>query len=213
MYIANFTPDPVEWQHVGVVGTLEPDDITEFDDARAKHILNKWGARGLLKVDYEDKGREDELREQAMKMWRRFWERQVTNFNQHNEVLKNENKAYIRPPRHIEEKARELNIELVGPWKIEKVQPGADPKEFESMKSELSELKSMVSDMASMMKSVAQQRDDAIIDQFKDLDSANFREWVEDNLAKIRTYPGPIQTLIESRWSSTQGGELYPLTA
>jgi len=211
MYIANFTPDVIKWQHVGVNGKLEPDDITEFDDARGKHILNKWGQRGLIRISYEDKGNEDEKRAEAMDVYNRFWIRQISIFNQHNESLKNENKPYVHPQRQLEDKAKEFKIDLVGPWKVVQPPEGADPKEIAAMKDEMSELRAMMTELMDVTKDATKQRDGAYIEQFADLSTTDFRTWIESNLAKIRKWPNGVQALIKARWDSTQSGEMYPL--
>lgn len=213
MYIANFTPDTIEWMHGGKTGQLEEGDILEFEDASGKHILNKWGARGLLRVGYEDKGNEAELREKGMKIYNRFWQRHISVFNQHNESLKNENKPYVHPDPKTEEKAAELGVELVGPWKMITPAAGVDVKKLETMEGEMAELKKMVSDLANVTKEATQQRDNALIEQFSGLDDLDFRAWMDMSLAKIRKWPEGIRALVRVKWDTTQSGEVYPLEA
>ena len=86
MIIANFTPDTIQWMHVGQVGKLKPDDVGEFPDNRAKHILNRWGPRGLLQIGLNDN--REAKRVEAMEIYKQFWFNQISNFNQMNEVRK-----------------------------------------------------------------------------------------------------------------------------
>ena len=213
MFIANFTPDVIEWMHVGVTGYLKPDDIEEFDDKRGRHILNKWGARGLLRMDFRDGDKEDEKRVEAMRTYTRFWGRHIEIFNQHNNSLENENKPYVHPSLQTEEKAKEFGIKLVGPWKLSQPTAGADAKELEAVKAQVSELKGMVTQLSEITKDAIQQRDNALIGQFNNLDATEFKEWTAISLAEIRQWPEGVQALVRSKWEATQGSETYPLTA
>ena len=110
MYIANFTPDMINWTHAGQNGLLKPGDIVEFNDARGKHILNKWGQRGLIRMSYGDEGNEDELRKQAMEIYTEFWKHQVSYFNRQNLQRENEDKALIEPSKELIKKAEEKGV-------------------------------------------------------------------------------------------------------
>lgn len=215
MHVANFTPDKIKWMHVGITGTLKPGDITEFDDARGKHILNKWGQRGLLRVTFEDRDNEDEKRVEAMEIYNEFWVKQITNFNQHNESLKNENKPYVYPTKELRGKAEDLKIQLVGPWEVKTEPAGVDQKELDSLKEQiakLSKLEDMVGQLMNQTGELTRQRDDALISQFQGLDGDDFGLFVLDNMMKIRTWPEHIQILVQSKWEDTQK-EPYPITS
>ena len=54
MIVGNFTPDPIEWMHIGITGVVNPNEIVEMDNARAKHVLNKFARRGLVQMQYGD---------------------------------------------------------------------------------------------------------------------------------------------------------------
>lgn len=214
MFVANFTPDAVEWMHVGQTGTLEPGDVIEFDDARGKHILNKWGARGLLRMTYEDKDMEDEKRVEAMKIYTKFWENQIGYFNRQNMARKNEQKPYLPPSKDLEEKAAELKIELETPWAATRQ---SDPKEVEELKGEVEALKGMLQDLLQGVQAKPEAKEPNVesiyIEQFNHLEAGAFKLWVEANLSNIRHWPESVQTLIEVKWDQTQGGEPYPLEA
>lgn len=213
MFIANFTPDTIEWTHVGQSGKLETDDILEFDDARGKHILNKWGKRGLIRVSYEDKGNEDELREKSMKQYREFWEGQVNYFNTQNMQRENENKPFVAPSKVLEEKAKELNLGLKSPWVVQpQPDPSAGDRRVTALESELDEMKGMMKDILGTVTEVSKQRDDALIAQFSGKNDIDFRAFVLNNLDKIHNWPEGVQAVVQAQWASTQGGENYPLS-
>ncbi len=117
MIVANFTPDDIEWMHIGVNGVLKSGEIKEYDDGRANHILNKWGARGLLALKYGDKS--EEKQKEAMIIWKQFWGKQITTFNQNNEKRKATQLEYVFSTPDLEEHADKLGIRLVAPWRLE----------------------------------------------------------------------------------------------
>jgi hypothetical protein len=154
MIIANFTPDAILWMHGGQDGTLKPGDIKEFPDARARHILNKFDRRGILVLNFGDDP--DKKRDEAMKIWRNFWVRQVTVFNQDNERRKNTNREYLDPHEELREHAEKLGLELVGPWSL-KVTDNAQImgvlQENATLKVQLAQLTAQVAELAGAMKS------------------------------------------------------------
>jgi hypothetical protein len=126
MIIANFTPDDISWLHEGIAGILKSGQIKEFNDNRGKHILNKMDRKGLLQLNYGDDV--EKMKEQAVKIWRLFWTRQITTYNQDNERRKNTQREFTYPPPELEEHAQKLGIELVGPWSVK-------PTESEELKN------------------------------------------------------------------------------
>ena len=74
-------------------------------------------------------------------------------------------------------------------------------------------LKDMVEQLLNVTKDVTGQRDNALIEQFQGLDQIDFREWMDHNMAKVRTWPEAVQALVRAKWEITQGTEVYPLTA
>ncbi|RPI88691.1 MAG: hypothetical protein EHM41_00010 [Chloroflexi bacterium] len=118
--VANFTPDDVTWTHIGNSATLKSGGRLECNDGRANFILNKYGPRGLVKLEFsEDPDYLVKLKAEAKRRYVEFWRRQIYSFNQFNETLKNENKPYTHPDDMMTQKAQELGINLVGPWKTE----------------------------------------------------------------------------------------------
>lgn len=117
MHIGNFTPDPVTWMHLGIEGTIKPDQVLEYDDARGRHILNKFAVRGLVQMVFGDKP--ESKRGESMGRWKSFWETQVINFNRYNESQKENHNRYTDPSKELREHAAALNLELISPWRVE----------------------------------------------------------------------------------------------
>jgi hypothetical protein len=154
MIIANFTPEEVEWKHQGISGIIKPGEVKEFDNARANHILNKWGQRGLLRLQYGDENKIPEKKAAALKQYKEFWLHQIVVFNRQNEMRKNGNRAFIFPPNGLEKKAEEFGVELIGPWKIT---PPADDKKLKSLEEDNRELRATLQQMQEQMKAQSAQ--------------------------------------------------------
>lgn len=138
MIVGNFTPDPIEWMHIGITGVIEPGETVEMDEGRARHILNKFAVRGLIQMQFGDEM--EGKKKESMRLWVNFWEMQITSFNQHNEDQKEKGNRYARPPVELIEKAKTLGLELLQPWRIEKT----DDKIVKALQAENVELKATV---------------------------------------------------------------------
>ena len=158
MIIANFTPDKIEWMHVGANGTIpayNPDNpkkphIVNFDDSRANHILNKFAVRGLVQMNFGDD--EEAKKKESLKLWRIFWERQIENQNQHNEQQKEAGNRYSRPTDELDEHAKLLGIELLRPWTV----AAKSTKEVDELKGENMALKKSIEAMQAQMSQLMQ---------------------------------------------------------
>jgi hypothetical protein len=216
MHIANFTPDEITWTHGGIIGILKEGDVEEFDNARGNHILNKYGQRGLVQLQYGDD--EEEVKRLAMKVYKEFWYRQITNFNRQNETLRNENKAYIFPQKVLEEKAKEFSVELIGPWKVNL--PSSD-KEMVRLQQENRELRSSIDDMQSQMKELIKivksnvgpkvMEKEGYMKQFKNMSFPNFRAWAKQNIEKIEEWPDEVKEEIRIKWVNGKYDEICPI--
>ena len=134
MGVANFTPDTIPWQHQGRRGTIKPGEIvTNRDRGWENHVLNKWGPRGLVKIEYNDD--EEKLKDRSMEIFRDFWLRNIQRFNEQNEQQKNEGRQYTPPTKELQEKAELFDVELIGPWKLKFGKKG-DAQESEQTQSQ-----------------------------------------------------------------------------
>lgn len=138
MIVANLTPDDLEWTHIGVTGTLKSGQIVEMEDNRARHVLNKLESRGLLRMQFGDDL--DTKRTQATGIYTDFWIKQITAFNTDQERRKNTNREPIYPHTQLMTKAKELGIEILGPWAYK---PNENT-EMARMQRENAELKSQL---------------------------------------------------------------------
>lgn len=217
MIIANYTPDEIQWQHVGRSGFLKPGDVEEFSDPRGNHILNKWGPRGLIKVgkDWQDVEEQDKDRAKAMKIYKNFWIRQVTYFNRLNETRKNENKSYESPTTTLVEKAKQLGIELLSAWTYT---PPAESEKVTKLEQEVATLKGMLTDMVDAVKSLKEKPKIAIptdteeiISQFRNMKLADFENWLIDHMNDWKDYPEDVQKYAREKWAKLNPDEEFIL--
>ncbi len=117
MIVANYTPDSIDWMHIGITGVVNPGETVEMAESRAKHVLNKFARRGLIQMQFGD---DIEIKKkESMDLWTSFWELQIVQFNQHNEDQKEKGNRYARPTPELSEKAKILGLDLLQPWRIE----------------------------------------------------------------------------------------------
>lgn len=218
MIIANFTPDTIEWMHAGINGTLRPDDVKEFEESRGNHILNEFTARGLLRMEFGDD--QEIKKKEAMAIYTRFWEKQIVVFNQHNERLKNENKAYVMATPELEKKAKEMDIGLVGPWKLK---IPAQNKKIEKLETENRELygklDKLQDQMTDLIQTITSERQatvmekDIYLKKFKNLGKSQFRAWIKQNVELIRSWPPDIRDEVHIKFIGYEYGpdEPWPL--
>lgn len=206
--LANFTPDEVEWVHIGVFGKMKPGETMEVDDARANHILNKYGARGILVLKYGDDP--EEKKRQAKHLYSKFWMRQITEFNQFNERLKSEKKAYVFPSADITQKAKELGIVVIGPWEMRRTESA----EVEGLREENKSLQGVVSDLSAkfeaLLEAVQKSRS---LDELPMLEKPNPGSRGEKEMARLNPTVYPVIPIVKGEPGAeslkTGAGELY----
>lgn len=100
----------------------DPGCKVKMEDARAKHLLNSLGPRGLTILEYGDEG-EIELKKSEDGRARNldFKRKQVTKYNQDNEARKAQKLGYVDPPKHIQEYAKELGTGIIAPYQMQDI--------------------------------------------------------------------------------------------
>jgi hypothetical protein len=146
------------------------------------------------------------MQKEAMKIWTRFWERQIVVFNRHNETLENENKAYVSPPDHIREHAERLGISLVGPWKLKPTQDAEVERiqrENADLKKDVEELKTNLKDMIELIKeerNLKVTEKQSYLRQFVNRSKSNYRAWVNTNAEMVAEWPAEILEEVRIKW-------------
>ena len=141
MIVGNWTPDPINWQHMGITGTIpgykkgSDKHIVDMDDGRARHILNEFAKIGLVQMQFGDDS--EVKRKESIALYNRFWEHQITVFNQGNEQQKEQGNRYNRPTDLLAAKANEFGLELKQPWMV----PKKDDEAIKLLREENAELK------------------------------------------------------------------------
>ena len=120
----NPTNEELKAQHQGVDVILAPypenGHIVKVDDARARHILNILAPRGLTTLEYGD-DRDDGKNKKAKAASGRernkaFKRKQVIDFNQLNQLNKQQGSGYLFPAKHLKSYSDELGIKLIEPY-------------------------------------------------------------------------------------------------
>lgn len=153
MIIANFTPDDIRWTHNGLSDVIKAGEIKEFEERRGKFILNKNDRKGLIQLRFGDDP--EAKRVESMATWKKFWERQITMYNQDNERRKNTQKEYVEPQPELVTHSEKLGIKLVGPWTIQKTDNAAIQAvmlENVDLKAKLEALTRQMGEIADAMK-------------------------------------------------------------
>ncbi len=148
MIVGNFTPDPIEWMHIGISGVIGPGETDDMDESRARHILNKFAARGLVQMKYGDD--ENVKKKESMALWTVFWERQVEQFNNHNEDQKEKGNRYTRPDDKMVEMAKMLDLEILQPWRV----IAKDDAQIKLLRDENVALKETVAEQTGQIKQI-----------------------------------------------------------
>ncbi len=216
--VANFTPDTIEWTHIGVVGTLKPDEIEDFNTGRANHILSKYGNRGLVRLELGDDKEEiiKGKRKVAMKMWRDFWLKQIAYHNQHNENLKNSNCALVDPAEDLRDHAEKLGVDLIGPWSIKQFEKDKEVTQLREdnaqLRRDFDELKRLIT--MTNTREEASANYDSIRSRFKTLNRNNLAAFVNENAADIMAWPMAIVLELKDKYKKfydKDGKDSWPL--
>lgn len=144
MIIANFTPDQVDWMHMGITGIIpaysadSTDHIIDYEDSRARHILNKYARIGIVQMVFGDDA--EKKKAESIALYNRFWEHQIEVFNQSNEQQKEAGNRYHRPTDILAKKAAEFELELKKPWTV----PAKDSAKSAALEKENVELKETI---------------------------------------------------------------------
>lgn len=215
MIIANLTPDDVPWMHIGVTGVLKAGDMAEFEDGRGRHILSKWGQRGILRMGFEDNSEEGLVKKtkEAKGLYDKFWMRQISYHNQHNDALKNAGGAYVTPSEELEVHAAMLGVDVIGPWNAAKAKENADlAKLKEENKTLVDSLKDMQVQISALgNKGAVEDNYETYRKQFKPLNREKLLGFVNDNAATILTWPMAIFIELKEKFLKFYDEEDWPL--
>ena len=222
MLVGNYTPDDIDWEHIGQVGTLKSGFVEDFPDPRANHILTKFGPRGILKVEWDKRNDEKAYQSKAIEMYKRFWHTQIAVFNQGNEARRNENRPYVFPTKSLQQKSDELGMILIEPWKAVKTTESATVnkvlQENEALKESLKSLQGEFRELIELVKEINTKEEKPvsvntaeILQQFKNLSKDNFRNWVIENKSVIPDFPVSVYNAVQGKWRNFYKKDLWPI--
>lgn len=114
----------------------------------ANHIMNEWGKRGLVTLQYGDDTRtspgskmtiEQEKAQAGIARNIEFKEIQVSRYNEDNERRKIEGRGYLTIPPRIKKYAEELGLNILAPY----VTANKESSEVAALKAELEKERSL----------------------------------------------------------------------
>jgi len=144
----NPTNEQFDMQHQGVSFSLKAGDKVEVEDARARHVLNSMGPRGLTTLFYGCD--EEKIKRDAVLRNLAFKKKQITEYNQRNENRKMEGKSYLPPTEKVTEYAIELGLKLLEPFTMkdeERSEISKAKEENAGLKREMEEMREMMSEL------------------------------------------------------------------
>ncbi len=186
----------------------------KMEDARAKHLLNSLGPRGLTFLEYGDEGvAELQKAEDGRSRNLDFKRKQVTQYNQDNEARKAQKLGYIEPPKHIKEYSEELGTGLIAPYQMQDIKN----EEIAKLKQEKADSDKALKDVMQQfnaMTALLQQKGflttpeeeeemkiDALIQEYKMMKPDKFKPWVENlGLDVYQKKPIAVQLDISAKW-------------
>jgi len=154
--VFNPTNEEFKTQHIGEDIVLPPNSTAKMSDARAKHVLNSLGPRGLMSLEFGDEI--EEKRKQGIDRNLEFKKRQVQRHNQQNEAQKRGGRPWIEPPDHIKAYAKELDLELIEPYSERADERGMVQVLIAQNQQQQAQMAQLQSQMADLMKIVLMER-------------------------------------------------------
>ena len=203
MIVYNGTPDPIEWQHVGIIGTIGADEVIEMPDGRG----NKFGRRGLVQMAFGDD--KEAKKQESLNLWRRFWEDQVAAFNQHNEDQHQKGNRYARPNAELESHAKDLGLDLFQPTKLKESKNIREVYELQqenkTLKQSLDSLQSQVSELIGAIKGQSQDAINMANINVKNNKSPGTTDEIEKNRNKYkRLTRNAMNGWVKNNWDEIQ---------
>jgi len=154
--VFNPTNEEFRTQHIGEDIVLPPNSTAKMNDARAKHVLNSLGPRGLMSLEFGDEI--EPKRQQGIERNLEFKKRQVQRHNQQNEAQKRAGRPWIPPPEHIKAYAKELGLELIEPYSEKADERGMVQVLISQNQQQQAQMAQLQSQMADLMKIVLMER-------------------------------------------------------
>lgn len=130
-----------------------PGKKVKVQDGAARHLLNELGPRGLISLDYDDAGNEEERAKEGLERNRAFKIKQLNDFNEKNAARKHRGLEYLWPTVTIKLYAEEIGVKLVESYQID----DAQLQEVQRLKGENTALKEQMTEMNEKMTQILDQ--------------------------------------------------------
>ena len=130
-----------------------PGKKIKVQDAAARHLLNELGPRGLISLDYDDAGKEEERAKEGLERNRAFKVKQINDFNEKNSARKHRGLEYLWPADHIKLYAEEIGVKLVESYQVD----DAQLQKVKTLETENRDLRDQMKEMNEKMTQILDQ--------------------------------------------------------
>jgi hypothetical protein len=228
--IKNPTKELMEPMHGGKIFSFPEGHIMQVPVPSAKHILNEYGQRGLISLNYGDDTRpgknnpdislEDEKSEAGVRANHNFQIRQVEIYNQDNETRAQNKMGYVKPPAQIKEYADAHGLELIAPYSA----PNNNQVEMNTLRDDNADLKDLVKQLIEQNKKIMASKDgedvntdlpstkevgeSETIAAFTRMNKNQLKGYIGREAGVIATWPEHVKTKLRERYTKIVGDAL-----
>ena len=206
----NPTNETLEAYHNGLPVTLPPGQKVKIDsDAKANHVINSLGQRGLCLLEYGDEPKEESIAEAGRKRNIEFKTKQVIRMNQDNETRQQTHKPYIDPTDQIKAYAEELGITLLSPFATTDAKNSKIKELTERLDARDQQFNELMRQMAELMKEktgVAPETEEELrvkelTMEFQMMKTPEFKQYAEANKDRVSGWPLIVQEAFAAKWN------------
>jgi len=225
--IKNPTNELMEPMHAGKTYSFPPDHVMQVPGKAAGHILNEYGQRGLVQLNYGDNSNaskqdpevtiEEYKSKAGLRKNKQFKTRQVEVYNQDNEARRGRNDPFVTPTDQVKGYAKELGLDLLGPYTA----PDNKQAEVNALVAENADLKGMMKKLMEQNQAILANMNGAnvntklptdqelaekeMVDKFCTANQATLRSMVQKDHGVIVTWPENVKTQLRERYQKITG--------
>lgn len=131
----------------------------KVDDSCGRHVLNEYGPRGLMRLDFGDEDKLHEIASSGREKNRAFKTRQIEVYNQRNEERKAIGLPFLTATKTLIGYAHELGLKLSEPYRVDDTVAQKSlvlEEENKTLKAEIKELRNEMSELMKAVKDIIQ---------------------------------------------------------
>jgi len=233
----NPTDEIIETMYASRPFIFKPGQIRPIEDkATANHIVNEWGTRGIVALDYGDDTKKalggGTVKEQkanaGIKANKAFRRKMIIEHNQMNEANKIQRLPYVHPTEKLIVYAKAEGIQLISPYEVS----DETQKELNAQRAENRELNSMLREQGNQIKDLLEivkaggmqapemkssteldaeakaKEIEAMVDKCNSYTRKDhFKTWLDQNLEAVKLWPEDAKSEVRKKHTDLVGGE------